>query len=96
MISSRMTQYWEEPLTKKICNTEYFEIGLPNIIVHAFLQTKGGGGVVAFTSLNPANKVQRVSALSGGADYYPTTDYDPELVGYASDVANIKARLDRN
>ena len=75
----------------------YFEIRLPNIIVHAFLQTRGGGGVVAFTSLNPANKVQRVSALSGGAaaQREPSADYDPELVGYASDVANIRARLDR-
>ena len=63
------------------------------------MQTKGRDGVVAFTSLNPANKVQRVSALSGGGGLAGlralTADYDPDLVGYASDVENIKARLDR-
>ena len=65
------------------------------------LQVRGSGGVVGFSSANPGNKVQRVtglSALSGRADTAGqkelNADYDPDLVGFASDVANIKARLD--
>ena len=67
---------------------------------HYSLQLKGSGGVVGFSSANPGNKVQRVtglSALSGGAAGQKelSADYDPDLVGFASDVANINARLDR-
>ena len=66
-------------------------------------QLKGSGGVVGFSSANPGNKAQRVtglSALSGGAGAAAgqkelSADYDPDLVGFASDVANINARLDR-
>ena len=59
---------------------------------------------MGFSSANPGNKVQRVtglSALSGGAGAAAgqkkelSADYDPDLVGFASDVANINARLDR-
>ena len=50
------------------------------------LQTKGREGVVAFTSLNPANKVQRAAAA--------TADYDPELVDLALDLAKKKEELD--
>ena len=59
---------------------------------------------MGFSSANPGNKVQRVtglSALAGGAadagagQKELSADYDPDLVGFASDVANINARLDR-
>ena len=57
---------------------------------------------MGFSSANPGNKVQRVtglSALSGGVGAVGqkelSADYDPDLVGFASDVANINARLDR-
>ena len=59
---------------------------------------------MGFSSANPGNKVQRVtglSALSGGAagaaagQRELSADFDPDLVGFASDVANINARLDR-
>ena len=70
--------------------------------MHYSFQLKGSGGVVGFSSANPGNKVQRVtglSALSGGVGAAGqkelSADYDPDLVGFASDVANINARLDR-